>query len=217
MGRGSQVSILVFVELAPGPLGVEVLDGGACLFQSLFLWNSRPDAGLRAAVTDDLMFQSLFLWNSRPDIAVQAGAFAPRQCFNPCFCGTRARTEVTDGDLGASEGVSILVFVELAPGLHDVSGTSSPAELFQSLFLWNSRPDTTAGAWQVKVQVFQSLFLWNSRPDIGRHRTGPAYLRSFNPCFCGTRARTCVITYSDILTNTFQSLFLWNSRPDWGH
>ena len=63
----------------------------------------------------DDAFQSLFFWNSRPD--------------------------GLPGAQGASEiRVSILVFLELAPGhLHAERYVTD--EPFQSLFFWNSRPD----------------------------------------------------------------------------
>ena len=63
------------------------------------------------------------------------------------------------------------------------------------------------------IPLFQSLFLWNSRPDD----TTNAKLfvaAGFNPCFCGTRARTVVLVLKNELLVGFQSLFLWNSRPD---
>ena len=61
-------------------------------------------------------------------------------CFNPCFCGTRSRTDA----LGACDGfqghVSILVFVELALG-HQGPAQEPARWRFQSLFLWNSLSD----------------------------------------------------------------------------
>jgi len=38
------------------------------------------------------------------------------KCFNPCFCGTRARTSDDWDMVRYISLVSILVFVELAPG-----------------------------------------------------------------------------------------------------
>ena len=64
-----------------------------------------------------------------------------------------------------------------------------------------------------RMAVFQSLFLWNSRPDDGVAVSATS-LASFNPCFCGTRARTMMQKPSDLGYEEFQSLFLWNSRPD---
>ena len=63
------------------------------------------------------MFQSLFLWNSRPD-----GAAPEKYPYH--FT------------------VSILVFVELAPGPCVWCYESTGCHEFQSLFLWNSRPDS---------------------------------------------------------------------------
>jgi len=39
-------------------------------------------------------------------------------------------------------------------------------------------------------------------------------LNGFNPCFCGTRARTQRVQLRGLQNDMFQSLFLWNSRPD---
>ena len=157
--------------------------------------------------------------------------------FNPCFCGTRARTG--SGPRIRTPGpVSILVFVELAPGPDGNWGkfidgsrfnpcfcgtrartTTTLVDLqrltlFQSLFLWNSRPDNTKAISKEEFKAFQSLFLWNSRPDAAPQAASAAPLAGFNPCFCGTRARTSVPDTSSVTTVGFQSLFLWNSRPD---
>ena len=85
--------------------------------------------------------------------------------------------------------------------------------MFQSLFLWNSRPDVLVGDEIDIPAMFQSLFLWNSRPDGGGQGQFSASI-SFNPCFCGTRARTRAVLVDDGVRYLFQSLFLWNSRPD---
>ena len=133
-------------------------------------------------------FQSLFLWNSRPDC--EPLIWTPQtSSFNPCFCGTRARTTISKAPYFSRELVSILVFVELAPG-HQMKGPETDhkwcfnpcfcgtrartrlsvlwADLvcgFQSLFLWNSRPDDCDPKSPIDLHQFQSLFLWNSRPD----------------------------------------------------
>jgi len=36
---------------------------------------------------------------------------------------------------------------------------------FQSLFFWNSRPDSINATILANLIAFQSLFFWNSRPD----------------------------------------------------
>ncbi len=161
---GHYVSILVFVELAPGPRGDIPIDIVA-EFQSLFLWNSRPDDNIRYGASEVEVFQSLFLWNSRPDNR------RPRKPAVRLL-------------------VSILVFVELAPGLCD-RRRHAVCLGFQSLFLWNSRPDST---YATHSSISSST--------------------CFNPCFCGTRARTASDPDRTRCHILFQSLFLWNSRPD---
>ena len=66
-----------------------------------------------------------------------------RSCFNPCFCGTRARTLCPYLLRSPGLRVSILVFVELAPGLGIYNIGINLVTEFQSLFLWNSRPDAS--------------------------------------------------------------------------
>ena len=64
-----------------------------------------------------------------------------------------------------SHRVSILVFVELAPGVHTLFDLLL-VEWFQSLFLWNSLPEfELLAAGGFRGVVFQSLFLWNSLPE----------------------------------------------------
>ncbi len=110
-------------------------------------------------------FQSLFFWNSRPDSYAVVGIFAQNRSFNPCFSGTRARTVIFMAEYILGMSVSILVFLELAPGLYGLFYGHLSTFLFQSLFFWNSRPDAEA------VKPTQSHYC-------------------FNPCFSGTRART---------------------------
>ena len=158
--------------------------------------------------------------------------------FNPCFSGTRARTRGVDSSergysqfqslffwnsrpdgvdvvlVARDDLVSILVFLELAPGLEKRLLDIRQKVMFQSLFFWNSRPDHSKILLLLIRDWFQSLFFWNSRPDISwRHEesTSPAvsilvFLElapglhhfchfapssvRFNPCFSGTRART---------------------------
>ena len=85
---------------------------------------------------------------------------------------------------------------------------------FQSLFLWNSRPDPgeagrSEGGRYVSILVFVEL-------APGRHKLDfwPDPWQGFNPCFCGTRARTFQDDLYALSQTLFQSLFLWNSRPD---
>ena len=61
------VSILVFVELALGPLRPENAISISPRFQSLFLWNLPSDVIRAATSFPALWFQSLFLWNLPSD------------------------------------------------------------------------------------------------------------------------------------------------------
>ena len=94
------------------------------------------------------MFQSLFLWNSRPD---------------------------DDGSPGKPEPVrvSILVFVELAPG--------------------RPEPDILMGTLTVSILVFVEL-----APGLRTLEFGVTSSVGFNPCFCGTRARTFQLVHVTI-------------------
>ncbi len=79
-------------------------------------------------------------------------------CFNPCFCGTGARTGRLSVFMVSEERVSILVFVELALELYTVHGYAYRVlvsilvfvELalerhVRGVFLWNwrSNPNTS--------------------------------------------------------------------------
>jgi len=91
--RPVRVSILVFLELAPGRNRGGLTRPASIQFQSLFFWNSRPDGGGMSSVHLSCLFQSLFFWNSRPDADFPVAAISPSLRFNPCFSGTRARTQ----------------------------------------------------------------------------------------------------------------------------
>ena len=186
--RRASVSILVFVELAPGRGRSWSTTGCGICFNPCFCGTRARTRDYHGSGGGIIGFQSLFLWNSRPD-GVGPENTHPWPCFNPCFCGTRARTRRELGevhrrvsfqslflwnsrpdhhDTGRSpathvvsilvfvelapgqyqshfergvQGVSILVFVELAPGRGTPGGIGSTPGGFQSLFLWNSRPD----------------------------------------------------------------------------
>ncbi len=214
-GRIEKVSILVFLELAPGHLNVSQIGNRYAGFNPCF-------SGTRARTADQVFFaaafvqfQSLFFWNSRPDKMVASYFTSKYEGFNPCFSGTRARTA-----LGKLLSIGSRSFNPC------FSGTRARTELvvrfavgparFQSLFFWNSRPDVDTPpnrgrssrvsilvflelapgldlirSNDVRVNVFQSLFFWNSRPDSRTRRPSPSS-SSFNPCFSGTRARTKV-------------------------
>ena len=122
------------------------------------------------------MFQSLFLWNSRPDGTKSSRIETSYPGFNPCFCGTRART------------LSLCSFGELDLRFQSLFLWNSRPDTisgmiqrygyvpFQSLFLWNSRPDGVILVDVPELDVFQSLFLWNSRPDSGRFSSFSLFL-----------------------------------------
>ncbi len=110
-------------------------------------------------------------------------------CFNPCFSGTRART----CSRRRRDSIDIR---------------------FQSLFFWNSRPDSL----NVLSVPFMS-YCFNPCFSGTRARTtqgnrGPETMVGFNPCFSGTRARTGGRYDLGSGEGRFQSLFFWNSRPD---
>ena len=110
------VSILVFVELAPGLYYKFYGPGILIEFQSLFLWNSRPDRPRSSGDRDErvsiLVFVELapghgesFELEESCEVSIlvfvelapglqrhSSRPFAREYSFNPCFCGTRART-----------------------------------------------------------------------------------------------------------------------------
>ena len=159
-------------------------------FQSLFLWNSRPDGNVGPRDGAPLHVSILVFVELAPGRKDDPGLTAVSQGFNPCFCGTRARTR----GRGSIEMRNLGCFNPCFCGTRARTGVfvikDTVAGGFQSLFLWNSRPDFLRSNGFNDLEVFQSLFLWNSRPDPDSIRRRPGYGPSFNPCFCGTRART---------------------------
>ena len=153
------------------------------------MWNSRPDISACACYYIMIVVSILVFVELAPGRVMVSPDMAFTLCFNPCFCGTRARTRVRG-----------LVF----------EGT---IKMFQSLFLWNSRPDAGLKEALDLMEGFQSLFLWNSRPDRnGRLR----YLRRswFQSLFLWNSRPDGIDPDIDSILWMFQSLFLWNSRPD---
>jgi len=115
-----------------------------------------------------VLFQSLFSWNSLFDSTSGMPAVGAGS-FNPCFPGTRSST------LG--------ILVQRAVSLK-----------FQSLFSWNSLFDAIVCSVSRSGQRFQSLFSWNSLFDVRRSEVEIMKVRSFNPCFPGTRSSTCLLS-----------------------
>ena len=85
-------------------------------FQSLFFWNSRPDTLKDGSTTYPAVeFQSLFFWNSRPDYTIRYSAFTDPMFQSLFFWNSRPDSSITSMKL-QNKLVSILVFLELAPG-----------------------------------------------------------------------------------------------------
>ena len=133
--------------------------------------------------------------------------------FNPCFCGTRARTLCGINFICWRDKVSILVFVELAPGLgrdlRAVGGLRVSILVFVELAPGRSRWLCAGSPRPVSILVFVEL-----APGLPAMTCILGKLSCFNPCFCGTRARTPCDDVHPGQIELFQSLFLWNSRPD---
>ena len=208
----SVVSILVFVELAPG-LHILLSGDPGVAFQSLFLWNSRPDLIKVIYLLLFYWFQSLFLWNSRPDLE-QISPGREDLVVSILVFVELAPGLYRDHGVRPRDHVSILVFVELAPGLDRGALLPPRPILFQSLFLWNSRPDRMAASGLIQPFSVSILVFVELAPGLGRESPGAgtdsvsilvfvelapglsgshgysAELPRFNPCFCGTRART---------------------------
>ena len=159
------VSILVFLELAPGPNPETRLSGTHPSFNPCFSGTRARTLTHKSRSVGTSWFQSLFFWNSRPD---------PGQTMSRA---SRRR-------------VSILVFLELAPGQPKVFVFSLSSICFNPCFSGTRartsiRQDRKEDGSQVSILVFLEL------------APGPIYIlaiwkraRSFNPCFSGTRART---------------------------
>ena len=104
-----QVSILVFLELAPG--------------------RQRYPPIRRPRRVSILVFLELAPgpWNF-------GGLLQSKISFNPCFSGTRARTGVPGACRAGEIRVSILVFLELAPGLRIDNGEFYILDRFNPCF-----------------------------------------------------------------------------------
>ena len=181
-------------------------------FQSLFSWNSLSDAPRRWAVGHFRMFQSLFSWNSLSD-PMNIIIRIPFERFNPCFRGTRSRTDMPVILPALIDPVSILVFVELALGLFHEWHLGPLIICFNPCFR-GTRSRTACAVCLysfviVSILVFVELALGRKRPipgcfpewvsilvfvelALGRGRASghQADCLSFNPCFRGTRSRT---------------------------
>ncbi len=158
-----KVSILVFLELAPG----RTLRGSgraAIRVSILVFLELAPGRDAQSVPMWEDEFQSLFFWNSRPDDADIALFEAEADCFNPCFSGTRARTRKQHPGPAQEVGFQSLFFWNSRPDGMLSYIYIGPPMLFQSLFFWNSRPDSHRCRRDRRTHhQFQSLFFWNSR------------------------------------------------------
>ena len=186
-------------------------------FQSLFFWNSRPDAEGGDPPNQQGEFQSLFFWNSRPDhishsrqrgahrvsilvflelapgLEFRLAVIARRPLFQSLFFWNSRPDNGLRSLSGGSSGVSILVFLELAPGRWTNSGGAESLRTFQSLFFWNSRPDSSDGVPYRPERPVSILVFLELAPGHAHIRICDSLRMSFNPCFSGTRARTRLI------------------------
>ena len=136
-------------------------------------------------------FQSLFSWKSPSDADREGDLMVVEKRFNPCFHGSRPRTEV--------------VYLDFILGGE-----------FQSLFSWKSPSDKRTCSepsqiFRVSILVFMEVALG----PRAFHRLNKAD-RCFNPCFHGSRPRTVDDGEALICREAFQSLFSWKSPSDSG-
>ena len=134
------VSILVFLELAPGHIGGRKTQTRSCVSILVFLELAPGLDGAERRRRDDDVSILVFL-ELAPGRRILQPYLAINISFNPCFSGTRARTGPGNPHLCRQTG-------------------------FQSLFFWNSRPDMSIVPDALFPSSFQSLFFWNSRPDL---------------------------------------------------
>ena len=162
--NGNAVSILVFLELAPGPPSHVSYVTLLHRFNPCFSGTRARTPRACKVPGVHPVFQSLFFWNSRPDVTISMhhrllGTFQSLFFWN-------SRPDIRSRSLRLGSGtVSILVFLELAPG-HESA----------------KRYVTTH---RVSILVFLEL-----APGPGSPQDAPGNLPGFNPCFSGTRART---------------------------
>ena len=252
------VSILVFVELALELTGYQQIPVRRIVFQSLFLWNWRSNFGAsRTYEIITALFQSLFLWNWRSNLTEYFGpgsfsssvsilvfvelALEPwgrmgmrrsAFCFNPCFCGTGARTPPTSIAVSQSSTGFNPCFCGTGARTTGTGPIARSSIGFNPCFCgtgartgsWRLRGETLesfnpcfcgTGARTVRscgmspywnVQ-FQSLFLWNWRSNQFEVKMNPEEESCFNPCFCGTGARTSLSMHSLPSSSSFNPCF----------
>ena len=155
----------------------------------MFSWKSPSDQNPPGPDTRDPEVSILVFVEVALGRASQSMSRSPSTCFNPCFRGSRPRTDGKSRFCRERPRVSILVFVEVALGLNSPAG-SAPRSV-------------------VSILVFVEVALgqypdWKAVEEI----------RGFNPCFRGSRPRTEMLDYSIEPARWFQSLFSWKSPSD---
>ena len=138
------------------------------VFQSLFFWNSRPDFSSHEPFGSGFMFQSLFFWNSRPDWTDMDGPIISIQFQSLFFWNSRPDAE-QELFSGGPVAVSILVFLELAPGQVLAALKQAIWSRFNPCFSGTRARTECEPPPHPEERGFQSLFFWNSRPDEGRY------------------------------------------------
>ena len=210
--RGSRVSILVLVDLAPRPRRRPALAASCKMFQSLFWWISLLGSWTCRSSGPTGKFQSLFWWISllgaraHDRAAVWAHVsilvlvdLAPRRLFR--IIPSRRRHEFQSlfwwisllGNCGVKLALSgpgfqsLFWWISLLGAAQHRSACS--VAMFQSLFWWISLLGSTPPASVAETPaVFQSLFWWISLLGGRPWLTSARPLSGFNPCFGGSRS-----------------------------
>ncbi len=209
-----RVSILVFVELAPGVHRSHSLGSRKAGFNPCFCGTRSRRFTSTTKFISRLQFQSLFLWNSLPEVIR-----TPIAGICGCHVSILVFVELAPGDHPSGSAprlrlVSILVFVELAPGAA-TEWTSETATTCVSILVFvELAPGDPHRRTVPSMVLFQSLFLWNSLPEKDRRSTYSADDRRFQSLFLWNSLPESH-TGTDIqFRRLFQSLFLWNSLPE---
>ena len=182
-------------------------------------------------------FQSLFLWNSRPDVMWHQFYMLEGQSFNPCFCGTRARTRSRSTSCWRTPSFNPC-FCGTRARTFSMAMRGQSASSLNPCFCGTRARTPCDDVHPGQIELFQSLFLWNSRPDFARTRClhDPEIVSilvfvelapgqrwcggySFKPLvsilvFVELAPGPFAIYLQLSILSVFQSLFLWNSRPD---
>ena len=131
--------------------------------------------------------------------------------FNPCFRGSRPRTTQLQADRH-QEGVSILVFVEVALGRQSDHQRRKGTE-FQSLFSWKSPSDSMPAPKHLSTSSFNPCFR-GSRPRTAEFARDGATIQVSILVFVEVALGRHWHISADHGPNKFQSLFSWKSPSD---